>query len=299
MRSQRETARVFKALHETGFIMPNAWDAGSAKVLASEGFKAIGTTSAGIAFALGKPDYQVSDPRAAVSREDMFTRIREIVEAVDVPVSGDLEAGYGDHPKAVADTIRMAIAAGLAGGNIEDKNPLADALYDERLALERIAAARAAISSGDDVFILNARTDALLMSAPDTLGTTIRRANLFLEAGADCVFTPGATDIETIRTLVREIDGPLNVVVGLVSGEGNAHAMIQAGVRRISVGGAIARSALGFVRQCARELRDQGTFTFVAVQMLQSELNALFGHYRPTTRTSAPAMSNKSSSRAT
>jgi 2-methylisocitrate lyase-like PEP mutase family enzyme len=276
MTVRSEAAHRFKAMHETGFIMPNAWDAGSAKVLASEGFEAIGTTSAGIAFSLGKQDYQASGAAGLMSREAMFARIDEIVGAVTIPVSADLEAGFGDAPDVVAETIRMAIAAGLAGGNIEDKKPLEDALYDEDLAVERIVAARAAGAG----FVLNARTDALAMPGPDALKTAIRRANRFLEAGADCVFTPGAADLETVGLLAREIDGPLNVVVGLSGAEGDARALIRAGARRISVGGSIARSALGFVRQCARELRDRGTFSYAAGQIPQSELNALFAGRR-------------------
>jgi 2-methylisocitrate lyase-like PEP mutase family enzyme len=285
MTSQRQAAQAFKALHQSGFIMPNAWDAGSAKVLAAEGFQALGTTSAGIAFALGKPDYQVGDAGAAVSRNEMFARIRQIVEAVDLPVSADLEAGYGDSPEAVAQTVRMAIDAGLAGGNIEDKKPLEDALYDEDLAVARIAAARAAIAAGGDAFFLNARTDALLLSSPGSPGDVIRRANRLLEAGADGVFIPGAVDLDTIAMLAREIAGPLNVVVGLGGAEGDARAMIRAGARRISVGGSIARAALGLVRRCARELLDLGTFTYAAHQIPQSDLNALF-QARPRDRVS-------------
>src|SRR5262249_29126101 len=135
MTVQREMATAFKVLHEasSGFVMPNAWDAGSAIILARAGFPAIATTSAGIAFSLGRPDYNVRDTRLAVTKEDMFGRIRQIVEAVDKPVNGDLEAGYGDEPEAVADTIRAAIEAGLAGGNIEDKLPGAHGLYEEAL----------------------------------------------------------------------------------------------------------------------------------------------------------------------
>jgi 2-methylisocitrate lyase-like PEP mutase family enzyme len=276
MTAQRAAARAFKAMHQAGFIMPNAWDAGSAKLLVSEGFAAIGATSAGIAFSLGKADYQVADRRCAVTREEMFARLRQMVEAVEAPVSGDLEAGYGEAPEAVAETVRMAVAAGLAGGNIEDRPPAGAVLYDEDLAVGRIAAARAAIQAGGDVFVLNARTDAFLADAPGALETAIRRGNRFLGAGADCVFTPGPTDLDTLCTLAREIAGPLNVVVGLSGSEGNANAMIEAGVRRISLGGAIARSALGFVRQCARELKGAGSFAFAGAQIPQSELNALF-----------------------
>ena len=270
---QPAAARTFRALHDAaaGFIMPNAWDAGSAMVLAAEGFKAIATTSAGIAFSLGKQDYQVTDPRIGVTRAEMFARMRQIVEAVDVPVNGDLEAGYGDAPAAVAETVKMALGIGLAGGNIEDKRPLETALYDETLAAERIAAASAAASAN---FVLTARTDALIVSR--SLEAAIRRANLYRKAGADCLFLPGASDLETVATLLREIDGPLNVVIGLESVKGNALELIKAGVRRISLGGTIARAALGFVRKSARELRDHGSLSFASEQMPASELNAMF-----------------------
>lgn len=276
MSEQIEAAGALKALHQNGFILPNAWDAGSAKVLAAEGFNAIGTTSAGIAFAMGKQDHQVTEASLGVTRAEMFARIAEIIEAVSVPVSADLEAGFGDHPEAVAETVGLAIAAGLAGGNIEDKIPLSNALYEETLAVERIVAARAAIAAAGDMFVLNARTDALLLDRPDALATAIRRANLFLEAGADCVFTPGPIDLATVRKLASEIGGPLNVVVGLTGVEGNARDLIAAGARRVSVGGSIARSALAFVRDCARELRERGTFTYAAKQISQSDLNAMF-----------------------
>ncbi|HVN40583.1 MAG TPA: isocitrate lyase/phosphoenolpyruvate mutase family protein [Myxococcota bacterium] len=274
-------AAAFADLHRArpGFVMPNAWDAGSALVLASAGFRAIATTSAGIAFSLGKQDYQVGDARLAVSRDEMFARMREIAEAVPLPVNGDLEAGYGDSPEEVAETIRLAVDAGLAGGNIEDKRPRAD-LYDESLAIERIRAAREAIDRSGSRFVLTARTDALQSDSAAALAAAIRRANRYREAGADCLFAPGPGDVETIRTLVKEIDGPLNVVMGLGTAQGNANGLLAAGVARISLGGSIARSALGFVRRCAEELRDRGTIRFAEMQIAQSELNSLFAKAR-------------------
>lgn len=268
---------TFMALHRApeGFILPNAWDAGSAIILGSEGFPALATTSAGIAFSLGRQDYQVSDPRLVVDRDAMFERMAQIVRAVDLPVNGDLEAGWGDAPEAVAQTIDMAIKVGLAGGNIEDKAPTAG-LYDEQLAVERIAAAAEAGRRSAPDFVLNARTDALQSSAPDALSTCVRRANRFLQAGAHCVFTPGAADIETVRTLVREIDGPLNIVIGLGPGPANAQELLAMGVQRVSLGGTIARSALGFLRECARELRDHGSISFADTQISPAELNRLF-----------------------
>lgn len=249
-------------------------------MLASEGFTAIGTTSAGIAFSLGKQDYKVSNPALGVKRWEMFARMREIVDAVSIPVNGDLEAGFGDEPETVAETVAMAIDAGLAGGNIEDKIPLDSALYDEELAVARIAAARRIIAAHQSDFVLTARTDAAQAHPDDALAAVIRRANLYLAAGADCIFAPGIHDMPSLEILLREINGPLNVVVGLTSSDGNAHQMIDAGVQRISVGGAIARSALGFIRQCARELRDEGTFTFTKGEMPAREINALFASQR-------------------
>jgi 2-methylisocitrate lyase-like PEP mutase family enzyme len=274
-------AAAFAALHRAkpGFIMPNAWDAGSALILAAAGFPAIGTTSAGVAFSLGKPDYTVADPRRGVSREEMFQRMAEIASAVSIPVNGDLEAGYGDTPEEVAATVRAAIEAGLAGGNIEDKRPAANGLYDEALAVDRIRAARATIDAMDSRFILTARCDALVWSK-DGLREAITRSNRYREAGADCLFTPGASDTPTIATLAREIQGPLNMVMGLGNADGVAREWLDAGVQRISVGGSIARAALGLVRRAAEELRDKGTVSFAKDQISQADLNALFARAR-------------------
>jgi 2-methylisocitrate lyase-like PEP mutase family enzyme len=279
--SQADAGRAFLAMHQTkpGFILPNAWDAGSAMLLASAGFPAIATTSGGIAFSLGKPDYHMGDPKLGVSRDEMFARIREIVAAVRVPVSADLEAGYGDEPEAVADTIRLAIDAGLAGGNIEDRIPGQPALYDEKLAVVRIRAARAAIAASGVRFVLNARTDAFVMTK-DGLAAAIRRANLFREAGADCVFTPGVPDIYTVQTLVREIRAPLNVVSGLGAPTLDPKTLIAAGVQRVSLGASIARAALNFVREAAQEVRERGTIGYASRQIPQAELNLLFGRAR-------------------
>ncbi|QCI63503.1 isocitrate lyase/PEP mutase family protein [Phreatobacter stygius] len=277
-----DAARLFKALHAAkgGFIMPNAWDGGSAAVLAAAGFPAIATTSAGIAFALAKQDYGVTSAALAVPRDEMFDQMRQIVRVAGVPVNADLEAGYGDSPEAVAETITMAIDAGLAGGNIEDKIPGHRELYDEVLAVERIAAARAAIDARGSAFVLTARSDAILQAGKAGMADGIRRSNRFREAGADCLYVPGASDIETVTELVREITGPINVVMGLGTTKGNARALLAAGVQRISLGGSIARSALGFVRRCAEELRDHGTIGFTEQQISGSDLNALFARAR-------------------
>ena len=279
--TQADAARAFLALHKAkpGFVLPNAWDAGSAIILADAGFPAIATTSGGIAFSLGKPDYFMGHTDLGVSRAEMFARSREIVAAVRVPVSADLEAGYGDTPEAVADTIRLATDAGLAGGNIEDRVPGEARLYEEALAVERIRAARAAIDASGAPFLLNARCDAFAMMK-DGMTTAIRRGNLFREAGADCIFTPGVPDLETIRTLVHEIAAPLNVVAGLGPTRIEPRAMLEAGVQRVSLGASIARAALGFVRAAAKEVRDAGTIGYASGQIPQGELNALFARAR-------------------
>lgn len=270
---------TFLALHRRagGFVMPNAWDAGSAILLAEAGFDAIGTTSAGIAFSMGLQDYG-SAAALGVSREAMFARMTEIAGAVRIPVNGDLEAGYGDTPEAVAQTLRMAIDAGLAGGNIEDKVPFEPRLYDEGLAVERIAAAREAIESSGAAFVLTARTDALAVSGD--LGEAIRRANLYRQAGADCLFAPGPADPATSDALVRGIEGPVNVVIGLAGAAPATPALLSLGVQRISLGGTIARAAFGFVREAAQELREHGTLRFAADQIPASDLNRIFAKAR-------------------
>jgi 2-methylisocitrate lyase-like PEP mutase family enzyme len=275
-------ATIFRHLHHSrpGFITPNAWDAGSAVILANEGFKAIATTSGGIAFSLGKPDYYVGDPSVGVTRDEMLDRARTIVEVVDIPVSGDLEAGYGDSPESVAETIRMAIEAGLAGGNIEDRMPHGQGLYEEGLAVERIRAARAAIDAMGSDFVLTARTDAFMTAGVDPMKEVIRRCNLFRQAGADCLYAPGPSDTGTIKLILREIDGPLNVVMGLGNTNGNVHALLEAGVQRISLGASIARSVFALIRGAAREVIDRGTIGYAANQMPQADLNGVFANHR-------------------
>jgi 2-methylisocitrate lyase-like PEP mutase family enzyme len=279
---QPDAGRAFLALHlaEKGFILPNAWDAGGAIMLAGCGFPALATTSGGIAFSLGKPDYHLGDPALGVSRDEMFDRIRAIVAAVDVPVSADLEAGYGDEPEAVAETIGLAIEAGLAGGNIEDRIPGKPRLYDEALAIARIRAARAAIDAKGTKFVLNARTDAFPMTQ-NGLETAVRRANLYREAGADCVFAPGAPDADAVRTLVREIRAPLNIVSGLGSVTLDPKTLLGLGVQRVSLGASMARAIFGFIREAAREVREDGTIRYAAAQIPQGELNTLFARARP------------------
>lgn len=272
---------TFAELHHApqGFVMPNCWDVGSALLLADAGFPALATTSAGIAFSLGKQDYWVKDPRFTVSQAEMFERIAAIVEAVKVPVSADLEAGYGDSPEAVAETVRLAVQVGLAGANIEDKRPKGE-LYEEQLAVERVVAAKEALQAARTDFVLTARTDAMLVEGPAGLDSAIRRANLFREAGADCLYAPGGSDLPTVQRLVAEVPGPLNVVVGLSAGVSNVNELLALGVQRISLGGSLARAALGFLRQAAQALYQTGGLGYAAGQIPQAELNGLFQRAR-------------------
>lgn len=249
------------------FVMPNAWDPGSAVLLAEAGFAAIATTSAGVAFASGRGDYLLGDAKP-LSRTETFDRVRPIVAAVSIPVNGDLEDGYGVSPDEVAETIRLAIDSGLAGANIEDQSN--GRLYDEDLAVERIVAAHEARSGTD--FVLTARTD-VYQQVPDALGAAVQRLNRFREAGADCLYAPFCDDV---ATLVREVTGPVSNLIGP---KDTVADLAAAGVTRISTGGAIARAALGFVRDVAWELQDRGTFTLAAAQYPHMDLNALFARH--------------------
>ncbi|MEU6353665.1 isocitrate lyase/phosphoenolpyruvate mutase family protein [Streptomyces sp. NPDC047072] len=275
----RARAQRFADLHREGcFLLPNAWDVGSARILAAAGFPAVATTSAGVAFSLGRPDHdwfaeQPSEDR--VDRATMLGRVREIAAGIDVPLSADLEDGWGEAPETVAETISLALAAGAAGGNIEDfTGDRARPLYDEKLAVDRVRAARETLSAAGEPFVLVGRTDVLLVGGP--LDEAVRRANAYLEAGADCAFVPGAADAETIGTLVREIDGPLNVVMGLTGNALSLDDLRELGVRRVTVGGSIARAMYRHLLSAARELADLGTFSYAADQLSQNELNGIF-----------------------
>lgn len=274
----RRRAERFVELHQDGcFLLPNAWDPGSARVLESAGFAAVATTSAGVAFSLGRPDHDffAEHEDGRVDRETMLRRVSEIVAEVSVPVSADLEEGYGSDPETVAETISLALATGAAGGNIEDfTGERARPLYDVAHATDRIRAARAAVDASGEPFVLVGRTDALITEG--TLDNAIRRANAYLAAGAHCAFIPGASDATTIGTLVRELDGPLNVVMGLTGNALSLDDLAALGVRRVTVGGSIARAMYRHLRDAAQELAERGTFSYGDDQLSQTELNDLF-----------------------
>jgi len=265
-------ARRFRDLHRQAgtFVMPNAWDAGSARLLAAAGFPALATTSAGIAFARGLPDYADRVPRAV-----MLEASAALAAAVEVPVSGDLEAGYGATPEEVAETMRLAIAAGLAGGNLEDHLVGgANELYDMEAAAERVAAARDAIDASGLPFVLTARAECYLVGHPDPFAESVRRLNRYREAGADCLYAPGQRTAEEIGRLVREVDGPVNVVMGLAGAAFTVGELADLGVKRISVGGSLARASYAVVRAAAAEMAGPGTFTFAADAIPDREMNA-------------------------
>ena len=263
----------FKGLHErdTAFVMPNPWDAGSTRLLASLGFEAFATTSAGYAFSKGK-----RDSFAGLSRDEILANAAEIVTATDFPVSADLEDGFGPAPETCAETVRMACQVGLVGGSIEDATgDETAAIYDISHAVDRIQAAAEVARESD--FLLTARAENYLWGRPD-LNDTIRRLQAFSEAGADVLYAPGLPDIGAIRTVCRAVDKPVNVVMGL-KGKGYSVAELsEAGVRRISVGGSFARAAFGALMRAAEEVNSLGTFTYAkdaipdaAISMLMSQ----------------------------
>ena len=274
MSSQLIRAHAFEQLHQAdgAFVIPNPWDAGSAKLLASLGFKALATTSAGLAFALGRPDAE-----GAISLEENLLNAQQIAAATELPVAGDLENGFADDPEGCAATILRAAEAGLVGGSIEDASGRADApIYDFQLAVERVEAAAKAARSLPFPFTLTARAENLLNGRND-LADTIRRLQAFAEAGADVLFAPGLRSVEEIQAVVRAVaPKPVNVLMGL-SGVSLTFAQLQdLGVRRISVGSSLARAAYGEFFRAAQDIRDTGSFRFAERALPFQQLNDLF-----------------------
>lgn len=258
----------FRALHaEPGaFVMPNPWDAGSARILAAHGFPALATTSAGLAFSLGRPD-------GAAGLEETLANARAIVAATDLPVSADLENGFGHAPEDCARTLRLAAETDLAGGSIEDATgDPANPIYDFGQAVERVAAA--AETARALPFVLTARAENFLWGRPD-LDDTIRRLQAFAAAGAEVLYAPGLREIGQIRALCGALaPHPVNVVMGLVGGTFTVDQLAEAGVRRISLGGSLARTALGALHRAAAEIRGQGSFGFTAGALTAAEVEA-------------------------
>jgi 2-methylisocitrate lyase-like PEP mutase family enzyme len=273
MSTQAEKAAAFRALHARpgAFIIPNPWDAGTARLLASLGFEALATTSLGLANMLGR-----ADGTGAVSRREVLDNCRTIAEATDLPVNADLENGYADEPRAAAEMIRLAAEAGVVGGSIEDATgDPARPIYEFSLAVERVQAAVETARALPVPFVLTARAENLLHGRAD-LDDTIRRLQAFERAGADVLYAPGLRDLATIRTVVSALGRPLNVVMSAADPALTAAQLAEAGVKRISVGGALSRLALAAFLEGAREMKEAGGFTWVRRTVPTKELKAVF-----------------------
>jgi 2-methylisocitrate lyase-like PEP mutase family enzyme len=271
--TQADKAHAFRLLHARpgAFVIPNPWDAGTARILTSLGFEALTTTSAGLAFALGR-----RDGAGAVTRAETLANARGIVDATDLPVAADLENGFGDAPRAAAETIRLAAeVAGLVGGSIEDATgDAARPIYDFQHAVERVAAAVEAARAFPFPFTLVGRAENFLHGRPD-LDDTIRRLQAFEAAGADVLFAPGLTRAEDIRTVCRSVGRPVNVIVGLMGATLSVAELAGLGVKRISLGSSLSRAALGAFHRAASEIREQGTFRFAEEALSYAEANDL------------------------
>ena len=271
MRVQAEKGRAFRALHERdrAFIIPNPWDVGTARLLARLGFEALATTSAGYAFSVGQRDN-------TVGRDRMMAHVAAMAGATDLPVSADLENGFGDDPETVAETLRLAAATGLVGGSIEDSTVRPDdPIYEHQLAADRVRAAAEVARSLPFPFTLTARAENFLVGRPD-LEDTIRRLQSYQEAGADVLYAPGLTTVDQITAVVSSVDRPVNVLMGLQGVQLSLAVLSEVGVQRVSVGSALCRAALGATLRAALEMRDRGTFAFAEESVSYREISNLF-----------------------
>lgn len=271
MLSQAEKGRAFQELHkrEGIFVIPNPWDVGSARLLQHLGFEALATSSAGYAFSVGKADNNVG-------RDNTLAHASAVAAATDVPVSIDLENCFGDAPAIVAETIRLAARTGAAGGSVEDATGRDDdPIYERALAIERVRAAAEAAHSLPFPFLVTARAENYLVGKPD-LNDTIERLQAYQEAGADVLYAPGLATKSDIAALISSVDRPVNVLMGLRGVQITLAELADLGVKRISVGSALARTAYDAVFRAAREVRERGTFTFGDDAVSYKELNSIF-----------------------
>jgi 2-methylisocitrate lyase-like PEP mutase family enzyme len=276
MLTQAEKGSRFAALHERGraFIIPNPWDAGTARLLEHLGFEALATTSAGYAFSQGRRDN-------TTGRDEMLGHASAVASATDLPVSADLEGGFGDSPEDVAETIRLAAGTGLCGCSIEDmsSDPKAGdrehSIYGREHATERIHAAAEVVRGLPFRFMLTARAENYLVGKRD-LKDTIQRLQAYQEAGADVLYAPGLTTKEEIATVVRSVDRPVNVIMGLQGIQFTLADLSEIGVRRVSVGSALSRAALGAFLRAAREMQEHGTFSFAEQAVSYRDISAIF-----------------------
>ncbi|MGH7414268.1 MAG: isocitrate lyase/PEP mutase family protein, partial [Candidatus Rokuibacteriota bacterium] len=271
-----EKAAAFRALHERpgAFVIPNPWDAGTARLLASLGFEALATTSLGLANSLGRVD-----GANAVSRAQVIENCRVIAAATDLPVNADLENGYAHEPRAAAEIIRLAAGVGISGGSIEDATGEAERpIYDFQHAVERVQAAVEVARALPVPFLLTARAENLLHGRPD-LDDTIRRLQAFESVGADVLYAPGVRDLAAIRTVASSVTRPVNVVMSAADPDLTVEQLAAAGVKRISVGGALSRLALAAFLKGAREMAERGGFTWMRDTVPTRELKAIFGRW--------------------
>jgi 2-methylisocitrate lyase-like PEP mutase family enzyme len=271
MTTQTEKGQAFRALHQRdhAFIIPNPWDIGTARLLAHLGFEALASTSAGFASSMGLRDY-------AVGRQAVIAHVAALASATDLPVSADLENGFADAPAIVAETIGLAAAAGIVGGSIEDATGRAeDPIYELSLAAERVRAAAERAHALAFPFTLTARAENYLHDRAD-LKDTIKRLQAYQEAGADVLYAPGLTSKEDITTLVRSVDRPVNILVGIPGASLNLAALSAIGVKRLSVGSALSRTAMGAFLRAAREMQQYGTFTFAEQAASSREIFDMF-----------------------
>jgi 2-methylisocitrate lyase-like PEP mutase family enzyme len=271
MRTQAEKGQAFRALHQrkSAFIIPNPWDIGSARMLAHLGFEALATTSGGYAFSMGQRDY-------TVGREMVLAHISALAPATDLPISADLENGFGDAPEAAAETIRLAAAAGAVGGSIEDATGRADQpIYEPGPAAERVRAAAEMARGLGFPFTLTARAENYLHGRRDLKGT-IGRLQAYQEAGADVLYAPGLTNKDDIAALVSSVDRPVNVLVGIPGAPLKLTDLSAIGVRRVSLGSGLARAAFGSLLNAGREMRENGTFAFAEEAPSSRDIGAMF-----------------------
>lgn len=271
MSMQAEKGQAFRALHQRvgAFIIPNPWDIGTARILAHLGFEALATTSMGYAFSAGLRD-------GAVGRDRMMEHVAVIAAATDLPVSADLENGFGDAPEMAAETIRLAAAAGVVGGSIEDATGRPDhPIYEREHAAERVRAAAEAARALPFPFTLTGRAENYLHGRPD-LKDTIARLQAYQDAGAEVLYAPGLATKDDIAAVVSSVDRPVNVVMGLRGVQLGLSALSELGVKRISVGSALCRAALGAFLRAAQEMREHGTFAFANDAANPREISAMF-----------------------
>ena len=273
--AQRRRGETFRRLHSGKpiLVLPNVWDVASARIVEQAGFPAIATSSAGVAFALGYPDGEV------ISRDEMAAAVARITAHVAVPVTADMESGYGRRPEDAAATVRAAIAAGAVGMNFEDSpGERGEPLLPETQQVERVRAARQAADASGVPFVLNARTDVFLEQVGEPAARVehaVRRLNAYRAAGADCLFAPGVTDADTIATLVRQVKGPLNVLASAASPP--VPELERLGVARVSLGSGPMRAGLTALKRLTEELRGAGTYGALAGAIPHAELNRLLG----------------------